>query len=48
VICGPAQARPIADALPNAELVMIAGCGHMPAIEAPDRLRAAVIEWLKS
>jgi pimeloyl-ACP methyl ester carboxylesterase len=48
VICGPAQARPIAAALPNAELVMIPGCGHIPAVEAPDRFRAAVAGWLQS
>jgi pimeloyl-ACP methyl ester carboxylesterase len=46
LICGPAQARPIADALPNAELVMIAGCGHFPTVEAPDRFRTAVAGWL--
>jgi len=48
VICGPAQARPIADALPNAELVILADCGHIPAVEAPDRFRAAVADWLSA
>ncbi len=46
VICGPAQARPIADALPNAELVLLEDCGHLPSVEAPDRFRAAVAGWL--
>jgi pimeloyl-ACP methyl ester carboxylesterase len=48
VICGPAQARPIADALPNAELVILADCGHIPAVEAPDRFRSAVADWLNA
>jgi len=48
VIRGPAQARPIADALPNAELVILADCGHIPAVEAPDRFRAAVADWLNA
>ena len=48
VICGPAQARPIADALQNAELVILADCGHIPAVEAPDRFRATVADWLNA
>ena len=48
LICGPAQARPIADAVPNAELVILADCGHIPAVEAPDRFRDAVADWLNA
>jgi proline iminopeptidase len=48
IACGPAQAGPIADALPNAELVMLADCGHFPTVEAPNRFRAAVAEWLNA
>jgi len=44
LICGPAQARPIADAIPGAQLVVIPDCGHMPAIEAPAAYRAAVLD----
>ena len=47
LICGPAQARPIADAVPNAELVVVPDCGHMPMVESPDRFRSGVVEWLE-
>jgi pimeloyl-ACP methyl ester carboxylesterase len=46
MICGPAQARPIADVLPNVELVILADCGHIPAVEGPNRFRAAVADSL--
>src|SRR5215470_6293330 len=41
-ICGPAQAKPIAGAIPGSHLVMLPGCGHMPGIEAPEQYRQAV------
>jgi pimeloyl-ACP methyl ester carboxylesterase len=34
-ICGPVQARPLADAITGSRLVIIPGCGHIPSIEAP-------------
>jgi len=41
-ICGPAQARPIADGISGAELVVVPDCGHFPAEEAPDAFREAL------
>lgn len=46
VICGPAQAYPISEGVSQATLAIIPDCGHMPAIEASDRLRAEVMSWL--
>jgi proline iminopeptidase len=46
LICGPAQARRIAEAIPGADLVVVPGCGHFPAIEAPDVYRRAVLDWV--
>ena len=48
LVCGPAQARPIAEGLPNATLAFIPDCGHIPSVESPDRYRTTVIEWLGS
>lgn len=45
-ICGPGQARPIAAAITGSQLVMLAGCGHIPSIEAPQEYRQAVVEFL--
>ena len=46
-ICGPAQAQPIAAAATGSQLVMLAGCGHAPSIEAPQEYRHAVTEFLR-
>lgn len=46
-ICGPAQAQPIAAAITRSQLVMLAGCGHIPSIEAPQEYRHAVVEFLR-
>lgn len=46
-ICGPVHAAPVVDAVPSAELVVIPETGHIPALEAPDDYRAAVVEWLQ-
>ena len=45
-ICGPAQARPIAQAIKNSRLVMLGGCGHIPSIEQPERYRHTVLDFL--
>ena len=45
-ICGPAQARPIADGIRGSRLVMLPGCGHVPSIEAPQEYRRAVLGFL--
>ena len=47
LICGPAQAKPIADGLDRGELVLIPDCGHMPGLESIDGFRTAVVEWLE-
>lgn len=46
LICGPAQARPIAEALPNSTLALIPDCGHMPGVESPELFRSTVVDWL--
>jgi proline iminopeptidase len=46
-ICGPAQAQPIADAITESQLVMLADCGHIPSIEAPQEYRQAVVDFLR-
>lgn len=45
-LCGPAQARPIAAAVPGSRLVVISDCGHVPSIEAPDTYKEAVLSFL--
>ena len=35
LVCGPAQAMPLERGIPNATLVVIPDCGHMPEVEAP-------------
>jgi len=47
LICGPAQARRIAEKLPNGTLVLIPDCGHLPAVEVPQTLRSSVIKALQ-
>ena len=46
-VCGPAQAQPIAAAITGSQLVMLAGCGHIPSIETPQQYRHAVAEFLR-
>lgn len=38
--------RAIAAAIPGAKLVTIAGAGHFPMLETPERVTAALREWL--
>ena len=45
-ICGPAQARPISNAIVNSKLEVIRDCGHMLSIEAPDEYRGAVLGFV--
>jgi pimeloyl-ACP methyl ester carboxylesterase len=45
MICGPAQARTIVDALPDAELVVVPDAGHFIAAEAPDVFREAITKF---
>jgi len=46
LICGPAQARPIAGGIRHATLGLILECGHWPVQEAPEELRRIVAAWL--
>jgi proline iminopeptidase len=45
-ICGPAQARRIADAISGSRLATLSGCGHIPSIEAPQEYRQVVLDFL--
>ena len=45
--CGPAQTQPIAGAITGSQLVILAGCGHIPSIEAPQEYRQAVVNFLR-
>ena len=47
LICGPAQARPIAQGTPGSRLVILRDCGHMPLLESPGEYRQAVLEFLR-
>ncbi|WP_241461707.1 alpha/beta fold hydrolase [Aurantiacibacter luteus] len=42
----PSQHRAIADAVPDAELVVVPGAGHMIMREAPGEVNAAIARWL--
>jgi proline iminopeptidase len=45
-ITGPTCAKELADLLPNAELVLLDGVGHMIFVEAADQVRAAIVGFL--
>jgi proline iminopeptidase len=45
-LCGPAQAGPICEAIPGAQLEIIRDCGHFPTIEAPQAYSEAVQRFL--
>lgn len=38
----PAVARELAEGIPGARLLVLEGCGHLPLIEAPERLAEAI------
>jgi pimeloyl-ACP methyl ester carboxylesterase len=42
----PAQHAAIAAAIPNSELVIVPGAGHMIQLEAPEAVNAAIAGWL--
>ena len=44
---GPEQHRQIAAAIPNSELVIVAGAGHMIQLEAPEAVNTAIARWLE-
>lgn len=37
----------LAKAIPGAKLVVIPDCGHLPQLEKPDAMTAAMLDWLK-
>jgi pimeloyl-ACP methyl ester carboxylesterase len=43
----PAQHEAIAAAIPNSELVIVPGAGHMIQLEAPEAINAAIARWLE-
>jgi pimeloyl-ACP methyl ester carboxylesterase len=45
-ITGPFPARELAESLPNAELAILPGVGHMIFVEAPEAFREAVLSFL--
>lgn len=36
----------MAEAIPGAKLVVIPDCGHLPSLEKPEALTAALLDWL--
>jgi len=47
LICGPSQAKLIAESLPDARLVSVPDCGHFVPVEAPEAFTAAVTRFLE-
>jgi pimeloyl-ACP methyl ester carboxylesterase len=43
----PSESRMIASLVPEAELAMIPGAGHLSFLEHPQEYRAALSAWLK-
>jgi pimeloyl-ACP methyl ester carboxylesterase len=44
---GPAQHAAIAEAIPDSELVIVEGAGHMIQLEAPEAVNRAIASWLQ-
>ena len=44
----PARAKHIADTIPNGELVLIPGVGHVPHLQSPDIFYRELLKFLKS
>ena len=45
-ITPPAMARELAEAIPGAELLEIADCGHLSTLEQPEVVNDALVRWL--
>lgn len=43
-----ARAQKMADAIPNARLVVVPECGHASTLEQPDFVNQALIEWIRA
>jgi proline iminopeptidase len=46
-ICGPPHAEAVGAEVPQAQVVIIPDCGHIPEYEAPEAFRSAVLDWLR-
>jgi len=46
MICGPAHARALAAALPDARVVVVPDCGPLIGAEAPEAFRQAILEFV--
>jgi len=44
----PDRSRRMADVLPNARLIELAGCGHLSTVEQPERVTDAMREYLQA
>jgi pimeloyl-ACP methyl ester carboxylesterase len=44
---GPTQHQAIASVIPNSELVVVPGAGHMIQLEAPEAVNSAIARWLQ-
>lgn len=44
----PVLAREMHAHIPDSRLVVVPSCGHLPTIENPDAVNAAIVEWLKA
>jgi 3-oxoadipate enol-lactonase len=43
----PAMSHELAASLPNARLVTLPGCAHVPQMQAPDKFLAAIQSFLR-
>jgi pimeloyl-ACP methyl ester carboxylesterase len=46
VMTPPYLAEEMANAIPGARLVRFAGSGHLPSMEVPEAVNAAIRDWL--
>lgn len=47
-ITPPAMAYEMADAIPKAELEVVADCGHLSTLERPEEVNRALARWLRA
>lgn len=46
-LCPPDRHRAIADLMPDCELILLPGVGHLSTLEAPDAVNQALNNWLE-
>ncbi|MDQ8029301.1 MAG: alpha/beta hydrolase [Brevundimonas sp.] len=44
----PEHAREMAEAIPDAHLVIVPDAGHISTLEQPDAVTTALLEWLEA